>query len=249
MINFQLEKIINNYLKNNLFQDYTPNGLQVEGKKEIKNIAIGVTICQELIDKAIELKSDAIIVHHGIFWNNDTLMIHGIKRLRLKKLLINNINLYSWHLPLDTHECCGNNYILGKKLNIGVIKKINPFVFYGDLKNYLTKNELKIFIKKKLNRSPFVYSSKKAKKYIKKIAWCTGKGQNFVDLLYKFKEIDAFITGEVSEQTIHSIKEQKIHFFSAGHYATEIYGVIELGKWLTKNYDFSVNFIDIDNPI
>lgn len=249
MLNFDLEKIINVYLDNHLFKDYSPNGLQVEGKKEVKKIATGVTICQDLIDQAIKLDADAIIVHHGIFWNNDKLCISGIKRIRLKKILSHNINLYSWHLPLDLHKKCGNNYCLAKKLNIKITNKINQFVFIGEFNNFLTLNELKNIIKIKLNRAPFVYSSNKANKYIKNVAWCTGKGQNFIDLLYKFKEIDAFITGEVSEQTIHSVKESKIHFFSAGHYATETCGIIELGKWLVKKHSFQVNFIDINNPI
>lgn len=249
MLNFELEDIINNYLNNSNFKDYLPNGLQVEGKRKIKNIVTGVTASQELINKAIVLKSDAIIVHHGYFWKNEPLIIHGTKRMRLKKLLSNDINLYSWHLPLDYHQEVGNNYCLAKELEIKIMGKINSFVFWGELKYPLTVNQLKNFINKKTNKKPFIYSSNFAKKYIFRVAWCTGQGQNFIDLLYKFKNIDAFITGEVSEQTIHSIKENKIHFFAIGHHASEIYGVYELGKWLTENYNLKVTFININNPI
>lgn len=249
MLNFELEKIINNYLNSNNFKDYLPNGLQVEGKSKVKKIITGVTACEDLINRAISLKADAIIVHHGYFWKNESSVIQGIKRIRLKKLLSNNINLYSWHLPLDLHKKLGNNYCLAKRLEIKIKGKINNLVLWGELKKPLTVFQLKNFIHSKLNKKPFIYSSSNAKKYIFYVAWCTGQGQKFVDLLYNFKNIDAFITGEISEQTMHSIRENKIHFVVAGHHATEIYGIFELGNWLMNTYNLKVNFINIDNPI
>lgn len=249
MLNFDLENIINNYLNSNKIKDCVPNGLQVEGRKKIKNIITGVTACEELIDKAILLKADAVIVHHGYFWKKEPLIIQGMKRKRLKKILSNNINLYSWHLPIDLHPEIGNNYCLSKKLNIKIIGKINDFTLWGTLKKPLTVKQLKNIIIQKLNRVPFTYSSILAKKYIYNIAWCSGQGQNFIDAIYRIKKIDAFLTGEVSEQTIHSVKENKIHFFCAGHHATEIFGIFELGQWLIKNYNLKVTFINIDNPI
>lgn len=249
MLNFELETIINNYLNSHSFKDFVPNGLQVEGRSKIKRIVTGVTACQNLINKAIILKADAIIVHHGYFWKNESPVIKGIKKNRLKKLLSNNINLYSWHLPLDYHAELGNNYCLAKRLEIKVMGKINNFVLWGSLKYPLNVYQLKKFIGKKLNKKPFVYSSYFASKNIFYVALCTGQGQKFIDLLYNFKNIDAFITGEISEQTIHSIRESKIHFFVAGHHNTEIYGIFELGNWLIKNYNLEVNFININNPI
>lgn len=248
MLNYKLEKIINFYLKNENIKDYAPNGLQVEGCCEVKKIITGVTACQELIDKAINLQAQAIIVHHGFFWKNESPIINNNKRKRLKSLLINNINLYSWHLPLDLHDEIGNNYCLSKVLKIKIIKKINKFILLGQLNKPTTLKNFTKIITDKLKRVPFVFSSKKASKYISKIALCTGSGQNLISSLYNH-EVDAFLTGEVSESTIHYVKENKIHFFSAGHHATEIFGILELGNWLKKNYNFEVNFININNPI
>lgn len=248
MINIKLEKIINSYLNSNNFQDFSPNGLQVEGKKEVKKIVTGVTACQDLIDKAIFLDADAIIVHHGYFWKNESYLIKNIKRKRLKSLLSNNINLYSWHLPLDFHKTIGNNYLLAKILNIKIINNLHNQILIGKINKKITCLNLKKIITKKLNRKPFQHCSINANKYIHNIALCTGNGQNYIDLLYNL-DVDAFITGEISEKTIHIIRESKIHFFAAGHHATEIFGIISLGKWLKKEYNFDVKFINIDSPI
>lgn len=248
MLNYKLEKLINSYLGNEKIEDYSPNGLQVEGCSEVKKIITGVTACQELIEKAINLKAQAIIVHHGFFWKNESPIINSYKRKRLKSILTNDINLYSWHLPLDLHDIIGNNYCLSKILKIKIIKKINKFLLLGQLEKPLTVKNFTKIISLKLKRKPFVFSSKKSVKYINNIALCTGNGQNFINSIYNYK-VDAFLTGEVSEQTIHYVEENNIHFFAAGHHATEIFGVLELGNWLKKKYCFDVSFININNPI
>lgn len=248
MNNINLEKIINKKLKSNSFKDYIPNGLQIEGKSNIKKIITGVTACQKLLNYAVNQNANAIIVHHGYFWNNDSKLILGIKRKRLKTILINNINLYSWHLPLDCHYKIGNNAQIANKLNIKIIGKLNEIVFYGEIIKPLTPKELKKKIEEKLKNNVFYYGEKKSTKIIKKIAWCTGKGQKYLELAAK-SGMDAFITGEASEETIHIASENLIHFYSAGHHATEKGGIIALGKWLSKKYNLNVKFIDIPNPI
>ncbi|MXP56280.1 Nif3-like dinuclear metal center hexameric protein [Pantoea sp. Mhis] len=245
MYNLELEDIINKKLNISVFNDCVPNGMQVEGRTEVKNILTGVTACQALLDEAVRRKVDAVIVHHGYFWKNESPVIKGMKYNRLKTLLTNNINLYSWHLPLDAHPDLGNNAQLAHLLNIKIKGNLLPLVLWGELIKPTTGEDFVKQITYRLNRCP-VYSSDNAPHLIKNIAWCSGSGQNFIDNVASFK-IDAFISGEISEQTMHSAREQGLHFFAAGHHATERGGIKALGEWLVNNYDLNVSFIDINN--
>ncbi|WDI79038.1 Nif3-like dinuclear metal center hexameric protein [Candidatus Purcelliella pentastirinorum] len=249
MDNIKLENIINKELNVNKINDYLPNGLQIEGCKEIKIVVIGVSLCQELLDKAVMLNADAVIVHHGLFWKNENPVIKGIKYNRIKTILNNSINLYCWHLPLDIHYEFGNNVQLAKLLSIEICGKIHPFVFWGEFKHFISYNELIFNINKIFLRRPYHCSSKSnLSNLIKKIAWCSGAGQNYIDYAINFG-VDAFITGEISEQTFHIIRENNIHFFSIGHYVSERYGIISLGMWLKDKYNLKITFFDVDNPI
>ncbi|AKZ65698.1 Nif3-like dinuclear metal center hexameric protein [Candidatus Palibaumannia cicadellinicola] len=248
MLNTELEQIINHKLNSELLQDYIPNGLQVEGIRDVKRIVTGVTACQELLDIAVMQHADAIIVHHGYFWKKDSLVINGIKRKRLKTLLANNINLYAWHLPLDTHPELGNNAQLAMKLGIKVTGiLLSPMVPKGEFIIPISGNLLQKKIEKAMNR-PVLHYSNNAPKYIQKLAWCSGCGQDFLEYA-ALSGMNAFISGEASEQTIHIASEMGIHFYAAGHHATELGGISALGEWLTKQYNLNINFIDIDNPV
>ncbi|QJC30213.1 Nif3-like dinuclear metal center hexameric protein [Enterobacteriaceae endosymbiont of Plateumaris sericea] len=247
MNNIELEKIINKKLNSNNIFDYVPNGLQIEGKKNIRNIITGVSACQNLLDIAVFEKADAIIVHHGYFWKNEPLIIKGLKRNRLKTLLSNDINLYSWHIPLDINNTISNNVFLANLLNINIIGKINPFIFYGNFNPPLKIQDLISLIKDKLNRIP-LHFGKNAPKIINNIAWCSGAGQKFFEEIVN-SNIEVFLTGEISEQTIHIATEYGINFISAGHHATEKGGLIMLSQWLKDKYKLKIKFIDINNPV
>lgn len=134
MKNITLEKIINKKLNSNAFHDFAPNGLQIEGIKNIKKIITGVSACQELLNKAVKMNASAIIVHHGYFWNNSERTIKGIHKKRLYTIMSNNINLYSWHLPLDAHPQLGNNVQIAKKLDINIKGYLLPMVPWGIFK-------------------------------------------------------------------------------------------------------------------
>lgn len=243
---YQLEEIINQQLNSASFSDYAPNGLQVEGRTEIKTVITGVTACQALIDEAVARQADAILVHHGYFWKNESPLIKGMKRRRLRALLANDINLYGWHLPLDAHPELGNNAQLAKTLGITVKGEIQPLVFWGELAEPLSGAALAQRIEQQLGRTP-LHCGDNAPAEIRRVAWCSGGGQGFIDSAAAFG-VDAYITGEVSEQTIHSAREQGIHFFAAGHHATERGGVKALGEWLAQQHGLDVTFIDIANP-
>ncbi|MDF7669820.1 Nif3-like dinuclear metal center hexameric protein [Orbaceae bacterium ESL0721] len=249
MQNFELEKIINQELQTHLYRDYAPNGLQVQGRSNIKRVVTGVTACQLLIDKAVALNADAIIVHHGYFWKNEPETITGIKYQRIKTLITHDINLFAYHLPLDGHPTLGNNAQLANLLDIkpDPRKNITDLLFTGTLNKPLTAAQLKDKITQQLYREPLT-SNTNAPELIKRIAWCSGGGQDYIENA-AIQGYEAFITGEVSERTIHIAREYGINFYAAGHHATERYGVAKLGEWLANQYDLEVIFIDIDNPV
>ena len=250
MNNLELEQLINQKLSSDKINDYAPNGLQVEGKTEIKKIITGVTASQALIDYAISQNADAILVHHGYFWKSESPCIRGMKGKRIKALLVNDMNLYGYHLPLDVHPELGNNAQLAKLLDIENLQPLEKgsvsIPVWGELKEAMTGKDFAEKIEKVLNRKPLI-CIENGPHLIRKIGICTGGGQGYIDLAAE-QGCDGFITGEVSEQTIHSAREQGLHFFSAGHHATERYGIKALGEWLAEEYGFDVEFKDIDNP-
>ncbi len=246
MNNIRLEQLVNQQLNSQSFSDYAPNGLQVEGVSEITRVVTGVTACQALLDEAVRLEAQAVIVHHGYFWKNESPLIKGMKRRRLRTLLLNDINMYGWHLPLDAHPELGNNAQLAKLLGIVPDGEIAPLVPYGHLATPLSGAEFASVIEQKLGRKP-LHCGDNAPGIIRTLAWCTGGGQGFIEEAADYG-VDAFLSGEVSEKTIHTAREQGLHFFAAGHHATERGGVKALGEWLAKNHGLDVTFVDIDNP-
>jgi len=250
--NLTLEKHLSTLLKPGKIRDFCPNGLQVEGSDTISKIVTGVTASQALIDEAIQENADAILVHHGYFWKNESYLIRGMKHKRVKSLLVNDINLFAYHLPLDIHPTLGNNAQLAKILGINItgpleIGNENSVSIQGEFNEAKSGEDLQLLISTVLNRD-CLHLNPPSNKPIKTIAWCTGGGQNYIELAAE-QGIDAFISGEVSEQTTHIVNEMDIHFFAAGHHATERYGVKALGEYLAKELDVEVVFIDIDNPV
>ncbi|MDF9390868.1 Nif3-like dinuclear metal center hexameric protein [Vibrio sp. 1151_11] len=251
MDNLKLEALLNQKLNPQLIKDYCPNGLQVEGRTEIKKIVTGVTASQALIEQAIEHNADALLVHHGYFWKSEPESIRGMKGQRIRSLIQSDINLYAYHLPLDIHPELGNNKLLADLLGIhvdgGLEGHPQSVAMYGHFEQALTADELSQRIEQALQRRP-LHVAPNSNRIIKTVGWCTGGGQDYVDLAAQHG-LDAFISGEISERTTYSAREQNIHYFSAGHHATERYGVRALGEWLASEYGFEVEFIDINNPV
>ncbi|OML13141.1 type 2 GTP cyclohydrolase I [Yersinia pestis] len=246
MRNVELETVLNNQLNIGAFQDYAPNGLQVEGRRDIQRVVTGVTASQALLDAAVAHQADAILVHHGYFWKNEPVVVRGMKRNRLKTLLTHDINLYGYHLPLDAHPELGNNAQLAKLLEIQVLGEIESLLPYGEFTTPLNAVALRERLEKQLGRS-VLHCGDRAPAEVRRIAWCTGGGQGYIQQAAEFG-VDAFITGEVSEQTIHIAREMKVNFYAAGHHATERYGIKALGGWLAEQHQLDVTFIDIPNP-
>ncbi|BDX06342.1 Nif3-like dinuclear metal center hexameric protein [Planctobacterium marinum] len=251
MKNTALLAWLDEQLKPQLIKDYCPNGLQVQGKSDIKKIVTGVTASQALIDAAIAQKADAILVHHGFFWKNENPVIVGMKHRRIKALLQHDINLFAYHLPLDVHPVFGNNAMLGKLLGVTDIKPVEGIKPEGVVMRGINsgKGDLEQFaanLASVLQRKPLVIGE--GDKTIERVAWCTGGGQSFIEQAAD-QGADLFISGEVSEQTTHIAREMDIAYIAAGHHATERYGAMYLGQQIAKELPLEVEFIDIPNPV
>jgi dinuclear metal center YbgI/SA1388 family protein len=244
----ELNRYLTQYLQPQRYSDYCPNGLQVEGKAEVKKIITGVTASLALLQRAQASGADAILVHHGYFWRGETPSVIGIKRQRLKFLLSNDLNLFAYHLPLDAHHEVGNNVMLGSLLGLDIAGWLddNNMVAWANLKQAQPLKVLADTISAKLDRQVQLIGD--VNKLVKTIAWCTGAAQSYIDQAIH-AEIDVFISGEISEQTVHMVRESNTAYIAAGHHATERYGIQALGMHLAKAFHLQHEFIDIDNPV
>jgi len=242
----QLVAYLDTFLEVDQYKDYAPNGLQVEGTPEVNVIVTGVTACQALIDEAVKLKADAILVHHGYFWKSESLPIVGMKQKRIKKLLLHDINLLGYHLPLDGHAELGNNAQLGKLWQLEDITPEAGLLRLGRLQAPMTVKGFKDQVSCSLNRE--VLHLPGGKNNIQNIAWCSGGAQQYIIEAAAWGA-DVYISGEVSEQTTHLAQELGIHYFAAGHHATERLGVQCLGEALAKKFNVTHYYVDIANPV
>lgn len=240
----------NNVLEIEQYKDYCPNGLQVEGKSDIKKIVSGVTASQALIDVAIKENADVLLVHHGYFWKGEDARLIGIKYKRIRSLIESGINLLAYHLPLDAHPLYGNNAKLAEKLDLGIAgsfpSESDAVGMYGTLKRPMSAGDFSQVISATLAREPMHIGEKSQQ--IHTIAWCSGAAQNYIESAVSLG-VDAYLTGEISEQSVHIARESGIHFFAAGHHATERYGVQAFGEHLALQFDLQYQFIDIANPV
>ena len=230
------------------FRDYCPNGLQVAGRDEIRQIVSGVTASMDLLEAAHAAGADLILVHHGYFWRGEDERVIGIKRARLKFLLTNDINLVAYHLPLDAHLQFGNNVQLARVIgaNLEGWAGEQNMVAYGSLPNEISLTALGGHLQAYLGRPPLLVG--KPEHPIRRIAWCTGAAQSYMNTAIELG-VDAFISGEISEQTVHLARESGVAYIAAGHHATERYGVQALGQHLAQHFSLEHAFIDIDNPV
>ncbi|OBS09093.1 Nif3-like dinuclear metal center hexameric protein [Acidihalobacter prosperus] len=236
------------YLGVSRFRDYAPNGLQVEGRPEVRRIVSGVTASMALIEAALDLEADAILVHHGYFWRGESPVVTGIRRRRLKALLANDVSLIAYHLPLDAHPELGNNAQLARRLGLKAEAALTAegIGSIGRSDTALTLDTLVARIHGALARAPLAIPA--GPESIERIAWCTGAAQGYIDQAAA-QGAQAYVSGEISEQTVHAAREAGVHYIAAGHHATERYGVQALGEHLAAEWDIEHRFVDIDNPV
>lgn len=247
----ELDRYLKQYLTIDKIKDYCPNGVQVEGSAEVKLIVGGVTASQALIDVAVNKGASAILVHHGYFWKGESQVITGIKKKRIKTLLENDISLLAYHLPVDVHPECGNNVQLASSLGIevtGPLELGNPksVGLVGKLSQPMSAEAFSAHVSKALGRECEYIGDQN--KIIETIGFCTGAAQGMIDLAVS-QNLDAYLSGEISEPTVHVARETGVVYFAAGHHATERGGILALGKHLAGRFDLEFDFVDINNPV
>ncbi len=242
---------LDDYLFVDTFKDYAPNGLQVEGRKDIRRIRTAVTASAEVVKKACADKADALLVHHGYFWRGEAPQICGMKRERIAQLLKHDLNLLAYHLPIDCHPELGNNACMARRLEVSDLKSHTAMgtpnlLWTGVLPRAITADAFTQVLHKLYQREPQCVSG--TKKSIQKVAFCTGGAQDLIEEASALG-MDAYISGEISERTYYQAKELGMHYFACGHHATERDGIRTLGEHLAKRFGLEHAFIDSDNPV
>lgn len=244
----ELETYLAAYLDVARFRDYCPNGLQVEGRASISRIVTGVTASLALIERAIELQADAVLVHHGWFWRGEDARLVGPRRARAAALLAHDVSLFAYHLPLDAHADVGNNAQLAHRLDLRPEGRFGEqdLGVVGVPAAPVTLAAFSAQVGDRLGRAPLVIGDPGRR--VERVAWCTGAAQGMIERAAA-TGADVFLTGEASEQTVHFARETGLGFIAAGHHATERYGIAALGAHLAARYDVAHFFVDIDNPV
>ncbi len=227
------------------FKDYGPNGLQVEGRREVRHIASGVTASLAFIDAAIAAGADTLLVHHGLFWRGQDGRLTGWLAERVRRLMAAQVNLFAYHLPLDAHAELGNNAQLGLRLGLTADARFGEqeLGFIGSA--VLGLDELAARVQQQLGRAPLVLPGDG--RALRRVAWCTGGAQGYFEAAIA-AGADAFITGEASEPQQHLARETGAAFLACGHHATERYGAPAVAAHVAGRFGLEHRFIDIENP-
>jgi dinuclear metal center YbgI/SA1388 family protein len=245
----ELEKYLAQTLDINRFRDYCPNGLQVEGRAEVRTLVTGVTASLALIEAALAIGADAILVHHGYFWRGEDPRVIGQRQKRLKLLLAHDLNLFAYHLPLDAHPVFGNNAQLGQLLELEADARFGEgeLGWIGASKADMpTVGDLADAVASRLGRAPLLIGERG--QTLGRVAWCTGAAQNYLSEAIA-AGANTYLSGEISEPTVHLARESGVAYLACGHHATERYGVQALGRHLAQQFGIEHHFIDIPNPV
>jgi dinuclear metal center YbgI/SA1388 family protein len=248
MLREELGAYLNGLLESERFRDYCPNGLQVEGRAEVKHIVCGVTASQALIDAAVERGADTILVHHGWFWKGEDGRVTGFRKRRLQTLLAHDINLFAYHLPLDAHPELGNNAQLAARFGWTIERHFGEHELgcLAVLPAPTFASELARTAEQVLGRVPLLIGA--AQQSVRRVAWCSGGAQDWFEAAIG-AGAELFMSGEISEQTTHLARESGVPYLAAGHHATERYGVMALGAHLAEHFGLSCDYVEIDNPV
>lgn len=246
----ELTDYLNTYLNAGDFKDYAPNGLQVEGRSEIRRIVLGVSASQAIIDHAAAAGADCILVHHGWFWRGEPSQVLGMKRRRLAALLAADINLVAYHLPLDAHPVVGNNAELGRLFGLKLEKRTGMY----DLLNIgvpesgpVPFGDFCSRVERVLGRRPLAVGPTEG--LVTRVGWCSGAAQDEI-LAAAAEGCDLYISGEISERTTYEARENGIAYLSAGHHATERFGIQALGRHLSEVFpELEITYYEGDNPV
>lgn len=243
----ELRDYLDGLLEAARFRDYCPNGLQVEGRPDIGRIVCGVSASQALLDEAVRLGADAVLVHHGWFWRGEDERVTGIRRRRLATLLTHDISLFAYHLPLDAHVEFGNNAQLARRLGWKIDGRFGDQEIgcLGQPAEPLAAAMIAAALERVLGRAPLLVGD--GSRPVRRLAWCSGGAQNWFEQAI-VAGADCYVSGEISEQTLHLARESGVPYIAAGHHATERHGAMALGEHLRETYGLDCRFVDLDNP-
>jgi dinuclear metal center YbgI/SA1388 family protein len=246
----ELLSALDESLQPQLFKDYGPNGLQVEGRASVERLVTGVTASLALIEAAIEARADAVLVHHGLFWRGQDGRVTGWLKRRLQLLLAHDINLLAYHLPLDAHAEWGNNAQLALRLGVSVLPGAagrfgeQSLGWIGTVP-VMTLADWGQRVQGLVQRGITCVGD--ADKPIERVALCTGGAQSYFEAAIA-AGADVFVTGEISEPQAHYAREMGVAYIACGHHASERYGVQAVGEALAQRLGIEHQFIEIDNP-
>jgi dinuclear metal center YbgI/SA1388 family protein len=228
------------------FHDYGPMGLQVVGADEVRKIAAGVSSSRELFERAATAGAQLLIVHHGLFWENDPRIVDRQMRARLQALFEGDTTLAAYHLALDAHPEIGNNALLAGLLGIDSRERVLEWGFGGALESPATLAELAGRLEQATGRQPQVFDG--GPDQIERVAVITGGAARLFPQIAAMG-YDAYVTGEPAEPTLHAARELGVHFLAGGHYATETFGIKTLAEKLADRFDLEWEFLDLPNPV
>lgn len=246
----QLLDTLDTLLQPGQFRDHGPNGLQVEGRPELRKLVTGVTASLALIEAARDAGADALLVHHGVFWRGQEGRVTGWMKQRLACLLRHDINLLAYHLPLDAHPVLGNNAQLARRLGVQLYPDQRgrfgeqSLGFMGE-RSMESASALAAEVQISLGRPVTLVGE--AEHPISRIALCTGGAQSYFEAAIA-AGAEVFITGEISEPQAHYARESGVAYIACGHHASERYGVEAVGAHVAAQLGLEHVFIDIDNP-
>lgn len=246
-----LVQYLDHYLAAAEDRDFCPNGLQVEGVPEISRIVTGVSACLELFEEAARRGAQAVLVHHGIFWDGQSSRLVGYQLRRVRSLLSAGLNLFAYHLPLDRHADLGNNALAAEQF--GLVDR-EPFADYGGrpigfrgrFETPLTLNELVARCEEVYGQAPLVHSG--GAHAVRSLGIVSGGAQKVLHTAID-EGLDAYVTGESSEWVMNVAREAGVHYLAAGHYASERLGVRALGEHLAQRFGIEVEFVDVPNSV
>ena len=228
------------------FPEFGSPGLQVVGAEEVTKLVCGVSASRELFERAVAAGAQLVLVHHGIFWRNEPLVVDRRQRGRLEALFAGDLSLVAYHLALDAHPELGNNAQLAAALGIDREGAFGELGLAGTLDPPLGLDELVGRVTAAVDREPLVFPD--GPKSIARVAISTGAAGH--DLIQAAHEgFDLFLTGEPEEPSLHTARELGIHFVAAGHYATERLGVQALARHLAERFELEWEFVELANPV
>jgi dinuclear metal center YbgI/SA1388 family protein len=233
------------------FQDYGPNGLQVPGAAEVTTVVTGVSAGLELFERARAEAAELVLVHHGLFWSGQPQALTPTMARRLKTLLTDDTSLVAYHLPLDAHPRLGNNALLADALGVtdraplGMTKG-RAIGLHGRFAGGIAPAELVARVRAATGSEPLVFAD--GPDPVTTIGIVTGGAARMVSDAIALG-LDAFLTGEPTESVMTEVREARIHFLAAGHYATETFGVRALGDLLAERFGVRHVFVDVPNPV